>query len=332
MGLRDTTANFWAITAYFNPCGYRRRLANFRTFRKALRIPLVAVELSFDGVFELTRADADILIQLNDGDIMWQKERLLDVALQSLPDECDFVAWLDCDVLFQNDSWPDCARRQLRRVSLVQLFHECVHLAPDARDFGSDRPQAARIDEAAGWKIAAGKALADDSSDLTAPLTRGYTIGLAWAASRELVQKHSFYDACILGGGDRAIVSAAIGDFARCISTQRMNPQQAEHYRRWAEPFATEARGRVGGIDGRLFHLWHGDLRERRYRLRHRDLARFSFDPFADITGRRDSAWKWATTKPLMQQFVRGYFFSRNEDGRAEDAPVAASFSAAAPK
>ena len=42
------SANLWAITCYFNPVGYRRRLENYRMFRQRLKVPLVAVELSFD--------------------------------------------------------------------------------------------------------------------------------------------------------------------------------------------------------------------------------------------------------------------------------------------
>ena len=44
----------WAITSYFNPMQYQRRRANYRLFRKYLRVPLVAVELSYGPDFELT--------------------------------------------------------------------------------------------------------------------------------------------------------------------------------------------------------------------------------------------------------------------------------------
>ena len=67
----------WAITSYFNPARYRRRLSNYRIFRANLGVPLVTVELSFDGQFELTEGDADILIQIPAGAMLWQKERLL---------------------------------------------------------------------------------------------------------------------------------------------------------------------------------------------------------------------------------------------------------------
>jgi hypothetical protein len=84
----------WAITCYFNPCGYRRRAINYRTFWRHLQIPLLTVELSFDGRFELQEHDADRLIQLRAADVMWQKERLLNVGIRALPAECDRVAWI----------------------------------------------------------------------------------------------------------------------------------------------------------------------------------------------------------------------------------------------
>jgi hypothetical protein len=55
-------SSIWAITACFNPNGYRRRLTNFRVFRQRLGVPLVAVERAYSGQFELTASDADIEI------------------------------------------------------------------------------------------------------------------------------------------------------------------------------------------------------------------------------------------------------------------------------
>jgi hypothetical protein len=61
----------WAITSYFNPVGYTRRLANYRLFRERLAVPLVTVELSFNGRFELREDDADILAQFHSTHVMW---------------------------------------------------------------------------------------------------------------------------------------------------------------------------------------------------------------------------------------------------------------------
>src|SRR5579864_1198351 len=102
-----STQKLWAITAYFNPTGSRRRLTNYRLFRKWLPLPLVTVELSFAGDFELGAEDADILIQLKEGDTLWQKERLLNVALNALPISCTMVVWLDCDIIIGGQDWAE---------------------------------------------------------------------------------------------------------------------------------------------------------------------------------------------------------------------------------
>ncbi|MCP5119256.1 MAG: hypothetical protein GY953_51295, partial [bacterium] len=99
----------WAITSYYtydDPAGEKRRLKAYREFRRQLRIPLVTIELSYADTFDLTAGDADILIQVRGGAVLWQKERFLNLALRSLPGHCDTVAWTDCDVVLTRDDWP----------------------------------------------------------------------------------------------------------------------------------------------------------------------------------------------------------------------------------
>jgi hypothetical protein len=103
----------WAVTSYFNPVGYRRRRENYRTFRERLAAPLATVELSFNGRFELEPQDAEILIQIRGRDVMWQKERLLNVAVKALPACCTQVAILDCDVVFLRPDWMEALSRRL---------------------------------------------------------------------------------------------------------------------------------------------------------------------------------------------------------------------------
>ena len=98
-------SDLWAITSYFNPCGYRRRLKNYHLFRSRLGVPLVAVELAYGESFELSPDDADIVIQVRAGDVMWQKERLLNLAIQRVPDSAESIAWLDADIVFVENDW-----------------------------------------------------------------------------------------------------------------------------------------------------------------------------------------------------------------------------------
>ena len=307
----------WAITSYFNPAGYKSRLANYRRFRKHLAAPLLAVELSFTGSFELEPGDADILVQLTGGDVLWQKERLLNVALHHMPNDCDIIAWVDCDVLFSNDQWPQQARDALNTFALIQLFSERWHLARDARLDSSgwspieSRRQAIGHAIASGWLKPAELAVGGGS------FRRGpLSTGLAWAARRTLLDRHGLYDARIVGGGDAAMIWAALGRPDHSVIAQAMTGHAVEHYLAWAEPFFTDVGGRVGHLEGPVFHLWHGSYEDRRHKQRQRNLAALGFNPFTDIALEGSGCWRWNSEKPDLHEYVRNYFAARNEDGR----------------
>ncbi len=275
----------------------------------------MAVELSFDGHFELQREDADVLVQIRGGSIMWQKERLLNIAVKRVPGTCGKIAWVDCDVIFASDEWVERANRALDEFSLVHLFHERHdlprHVGPD-RLRSWDTPPTSR---SVVYKMAAGDATPEDLFLSNAPLERRSTAGLAWASRREVLEKHGLYDACILGSGDRAILCAALGKFAYGERALLMNARRAEHYLVWARPYFEAVRGRVGCIQGPLFHLWHGDVKDRQYEERHRGLNGFDFDPFTDIVLDHNGCWRWSSDKRQLHVFVRRYFESRSEDG-----------------
>ena len=124
----------WAATAYFNPQGYRCRLANYREFRSRLDVPLLAVELGFNGCFELDHRDADVLVQIDEGDVLWQKERLLNVGLAHLPGDCEAVLSIDCDVLFLSPGWLAGALNLLERYAVVQPYSALSSARPHQAD------------------------------------------------------------------------------------------------------------------------------------------------------------------------------------------------------
>jgi hypothetical protein len=304
----------WAITSYYNPAKYQRRYMNFRNFRKNLPIPLVAVELSFDGTFELDRDDADVLLQIDGGAILWQKERLLNLALDALPAGVDLVAWLDGDIVFGDDRWVEDARDQLRRSAVVQLFSEMVDLPPEAASISelyADAPPSAR--SFACYFLEAG----DQALDLPRPDGRRRTVatGFAWAARKDFIAGHRFYDAMIAGSGWRMMIFAMLGRYQEARSVFQLSEARYRHYRNWAEPFHFASGGRIGCVPGRLYHLWHGDLKNRAYEERHSKLAQLGFDPTEDIRVGENGAWHWARPREDLAQFLRDYFFDRAEDG-----------------
>jgi hypothetical protein len=297
----------WAITSYWNPVRYRRRRANYRVFREHLKLPLLAVELAHGPEFELDQEDAEILLQLRARDVLWQKERLLNVALQRLPETCRKVVWIDCDVVFASDDWAQRTIALLDQFVLVQPFSH-VRWMPRDWEPGHGRQPGIECLRSVPFLVASGTPAATCLGGSQTDRSPGY----AWAADREFIERHRLYDACIVGGGDIAVARAAYGCFELAVRRQLLH---RDHYLAWAEPFYDAVRAKVAFVEGDLFHLWHGKSELRRYRERHQELDRFRFDPFEDIAVDDNGAWRWNSDKREMHDYVRDYFASRSEDG-----------------
>ncbi len=304
----------WAITCYFNPVGYRQRLSNYRTFRARLNAPLVAVELGFDDTFELSDGDADVLIQLRGGDVMWQKERLLNLAFAAVPEACRKIAWLDCDIVFDRTDWAEAAGRLLDRLAFVQLFDQVYYMPADLDRAGLSRDEAILHRTGLAAAINGGDPEARLGEILVGNIPR-HARGLAWAARREILDGRGLFDACIIGGGDSAMACASYGCLDYILARQKMHAPQAERYLDWAEPFHRQVAGDVGALAGDIFHLWHGDIERRGHRRRYQGFSAFGFDPGDDIAMSENGVWCWNSDKPEMHDYVRRYFASREEDG-----------------
>lgn len=324
-------STFWALTTYFNPAGWSARRRNYRAFRRHLELPLLTVELAPPGRHELAAGDAELLVRPRRGDVMWQKERLLNVGLAALPRHVTHVAWLDCDLIFERADWWRDVLAALERDAVVQTFERIVHLdpreSPDRlaahgepefrphfdREFavafllGGDRRPAILARRLVGRHRSAGGAAAAK--------------GVAWAARRDLIESLGLFDAAIVGGGDSGIVSGFLGDGANYLRGLPESRQRTigQGYAPWAERAFAATRGRVGSIGGRVFHLWHGDLEDRGYDERHRILEEHAFDPQRDLRRDADGAWLWASAKPELHRRVADYFLSRREDARRAD-------------
>ncbi len=306
----------WGVTALFNPAGYRTKRDNFRLFRAGLAragLPLLAVELAYgDTPFELQPGDADEVVRIRGGDVLWQKERLLNVGVGALPDDCDKVVWLDADVLFERNDWARRTADLLEEHVIVQPFSRSIRLLEgELRADGESMPVGSGEHEILHG-MAYGVA-AKGYGSLGRYLEHGHC-GYAWAARREVVQAHGLYDANVLGNGDLNIAHAMFGG-ARYLRAERLGHHARAHLERWAEGFFASVRGSVTHLDGMLFHLFHGKKEDRRYVDRLAVLVEQAFDPEHDLEVGAEGAWCWASTKPELARVCAEYFVRRREDG-----------------
>ena len=308
--MKDVLQKLWGVTCYFNPNGYNTKLKNYKIFKEALEhsgVPLLTVECAF-GDDQYNLPDDDYVIKVRAHDVLWQKERLLNIALSHLPPSCSKVLWLDADVLFENPSWAEQTASLLNSKAVVQPFDRVVRLPEGHIAYHGDGEE---------WQSFADAMVIDPDSLLKGDFSNHGHTGFAWAANRNVLEKHGFYDACISGSGDHMMAHAFAGDWeSPCIDRiLGANNAHRAHFARWARPIYPEIRAKIGTVPGRLLHLWHGDHVNRRYVLRNQELARFGFDPERDIRISQSGCWEWASDRPELHQWARDYYAGRKEDG-----------------
>ena len=302
------------VSAYFNPRGYRTKTAALHRYLQSIRrsgIPLVLVEGAFGSNDFLLPASTNV-VQVRCRDVMWQKERLLNLALQYLPATCEKVAWLDADILFSNPNWAKETSELLDTYPVVQPFEMALWLPKGPARFrgrGLAWPSYAKVFMERPTEYRNG--------DFD---THGHC-GYAWAARRSLLEAHGLFDKSIAGGGDHLMAHAMGGDFSsNCVQKMvgRKNPF-SRCFEGWGKRFHQDVHSQIASVPGHLFHLWHGDKVKRRYSERSRELLDIRFNPTRDLRIGNTGAWEWASRRPELHAWAADYFSRREEDATPED-------------
>lgn len=305
-----STTGLTVVITYFNPCRYQTRRNNYDIFVASLRrsgISCITVECAFgEEPFELPETMG--VIQVRGDSIVWQKERLLNLAASWLPRNCRCVAWLDCDILFMNPNWAVETVKLLEEYAVVQVFETCVRLVKGNHlinnpnrvpSFGAIVPKDRGTLESGNFEH------------------HGHT-GYGWAMRREIFDKIGLYEHAVCGTADHFMAHAIYNDYGFCIRYAfRGDEHQIKHLKEWGERFYALAKGRLAVVPGEILHLWHGDLVNRRYALRMHDITNLGYDPFRDIVVKPGAPLQWHSDmeKPELRQYFIKYFESRREDG-----------------
>lgn len=301
-------SKFWAITCFFNSAGFQAPLRNHGIFARRLAeqgVPLLTVELAFGNNPFVLPDDMPNLHRLRSQSVLWQKERLLNHALDLLPAECTQVAWLDSDILWPDRSWVERAQDALdRHHDVVQLFEGVFRLFSGQHQWTELNPQGTPL----WWEPGTAFHLVNDRP------FENTCIGFAWAARREWLAHVRLYDRAILGGGDFILLHAL---FNR-EHTWDYDPLDQD-IAPWRSRLR-ETNPRVGYVAGTICHLFHGNLGCRRYANRHTVLTEHNYKPQNDIYLIHNT-WEWATHKPALHAAVRCYFRERHEDEEWREGP-----------
>lgn len=282
------------ITTYFNPCNSKKRWSNYVEFRKQLKQPIITVELAYDDCPFLI--DDSIKIRGTKKNLLWQKERLLNIALESLPSQIDKVAWLDADIIFENEQWLSETEAALDRTAVIQPFENVVESASSEVQVYNGPAIALNLNQSECRRLA------------KIPGVRG----LAWAARREVLE-NGFFDMGVLGSGDTYHLIAWLNDW-NDPHVKQMPPLLRKQFLLWAWKTGEKVGGNIGTVQGKVIHLHHGSFKGRDWLGRQKILINHNFSPTEDLIKDHNDLWAFVGNKPKLEQEINNYFEVRKLD------------------
>lgn len=300
------------ITTYFNPCRYTTRRKNYDLFMADMAkagVLCLTVECTFmDQDYELP--DSPDVIRVRANTLLWQKERLLNLAASYLPPSVKYVAWLDCDILFDNQNWPQDLVAVLKQHQVAQVFETAIRL---------DRDGVSEV-EARAESFAAVMNRNPESLEAGRYDVHGHT-GYGWAMRRELFDEVGLYEAAVSGSADHFMAHAIYDNYGFCIENAlKHDPMQIAHLKEWGTQFYARVQGSLGVVPGTIRHLWHGDTVNRRYFLRMHEITDLGFNPYTDLLALPGYPLEWTPglNKPGLEAYFVNYFNQRLEDGEQQ--------------
>jgi hypothetical protein len=323
-------AEICVITSFYNPALYNSKIKNYHRFKECFDlsgIPLYTVELAYnDQPFQLTQLSN--VLQIRSSSPLWQKERLLNVLLNHIPRKYKKIAWLDCDILFENGNWACEASIALDHAIVVQPFEYVVKLPIERQEAViNDKlfEVAVRLPRNGVSDTSSGEVFVgfnrsrenDYNTDQTEDwFYHGHT-GFAWAARRDFLEEIGLYDVCISGIADHLMAHAFVGNWeCQCVDMLiRKSEFFRRHYFEWSRKAFAFVNASLDYVPGKILHLWHGKAENRNYFRRTHELMQMNFNPSEDLINDRMGLWSVNCRKPKLNEWSMNYFKSRLEDG-----------------
>lgn len=292
------------VTAVFNPWRYKSRVRLYNDFAKYVADSgaiLHTIELAMgDRDFTVTDENNPNHIQVRTSVELWHKERMLNIAIQRLPRDWNYCAWIDADVVFARPDWVQETVHLLQHYPVIQMFSEAADLSPDYEIL----------------KVFKGLAASYVKGDM--PTTSGkyeaYHPGFAWAMRKDCYNNlGGLYDHSILGSADRFMGMSFINK-GKLSYPGTLSTGYKESLELWNDRAVRYVNCNLGYMSGLLLHNWHGKKVNRRYKDRWQILVKHGYDPEFDLKFDFQGLYQWTTRNPFLAYDVRDYFRARNED------------------
>ncbi len=298
----------YVVTCISNPIRFSSRYRLYKNFAKYMEnsgVELITIEQAFgDRPFEITDENNPNHIQVRSLTELWHKENMLNLAVQRLPQDWEYMAWIDADVQFARPDWVQETLHQLQHYQVVQMFSHATDLGPNYEPL----------------KTHNGFCYSYHNQDVTPAWDKGYNSwhpGFAWAINRDAFNAvGGLIDWAILGSGDRHMSLALIGKVETSFFKDMWNncPVYATMLKEWEARAEKFIQRDIGYVEGLLLHYWHGKKKDRGYSDRWKIITENKYNPLKDIKRDWQGLFTLNDDNLGLREGIRSYFRSRNED------------------
>jgi hypothetical protein len=275
------------ITSYFNFTDSKRIKNNYIEFRKRFPYKLYTAELALNH--QQFFIDDSLKFTATENNMVWQKERLLNLLIETLPHNTDIIVWVDCDIVFNNNSILKDIDKVLNQYPVAQCFDQVYESSINSTHNNISFAQDYLNEEKQDWPA----------------------IGFSWAMRRNVIDD-GLFDLDILGNNDSLQLIAWLGwwDHQQVLA---LPPHMRQKYLLWAIKNNENVNGRIGCIKGSIEHLYHGNASNRQYWAKNKILQKHMYDPETDITMHKGLI-ELLPNKPTLKKDIYQYFIDRKDD------------------
>lgn len=309
---------FHVIATVTNSRRWRARYALFNDFAKHMGdqgAQLTVIECAFgDRAFAITDAGDPRHIQVRARHETWLKENLVNVAVSRLPEEAEYIAWVDADVHFLRPDIVNATIQALQHYAVVQMFSEAWDVSP------SYETVAKHESFCRSYQMKRPRRPVHGSYGVPEPRLGFNTwhSGFAWACRRSAFDAlGGLIDFAALGSADMHMAASLVG---RGLTTVHpgAHPNYVKAVKRWQDRAEKHVRRNVGCVEGTLVHHHHGPKSRRLYKDRWKILVDHRFDPERDLKRNAQGVWQLhddgTARHRHLRDGIRNYLAQRNED------------------
>jgi hypothetical protein len=302
------------IVTHFNPIRWQTPIGlrnNFIEHMLESGVRLTVIECAYgERPFEIEKKYPEVnYIQVRCKTLVWNKENLINLAIQRLPKDWKYVAWVDGDITFRRPHWAVETVQALQQYPIVQPWSDAYDLGPNdehlqhhksfVRQWWLDEPVVATGEKF--WKFNHGP------YDYPHP-------GYAWAATRQAIEwLGGLFELSGMGSADHHMALSLIGQADKSLPGN-VNPSYVKHLKQWEARALHHINHNIGFVHGTIEHSFHGRKNDRQYISRWDIMTNNDFDPDIDLKRNSDGVLELTGAKPQLNHALDRYFRQRNED------------------